>query len=97
MLVSVIGILNGEGGNRMHILPLVNVTLSGISIYMFLERLVVLLKEEGNNNCTYLCDMEGYMLYVDVTKSVFRPILEYIQIHRERNLANFIRRGMNVR
>ena len=44
-LVEVIGILKEEDGNIMHILPLVNLTLSGISIHMWLGMLVDLLKE----------------------------------------------------
>ena len=46
MLVSVMGRFKGENDNRMHLLPLVNVTSSGIRIHMWLEKLVALLKEE---------------------------------------------------
>ena len=47
MLVEVMVISKGEYCDRMHILPLANLTLSGISIHMCLERLVSLIKEGG--------------------------------------------------
>ena len=64
---------------------------------MWLESLLALIKDEGNNNCPALCDMEGYMLYAAATESVFNPIMEDIHIHRDRNLAEYIPRGLNVR
>ena len=45
VLVAVMGIFKGEDCNRMHLLPFVNLTLSGIRIHMFLYRLIALLKE----------------------------------------------------
>ena len=62
VLVAVMGRFKGEDINIMHLFPLVNVTSSGIRIRMWLERLVSLLKEEGNNNFPAFCDVEGYML-----------------------------------
>ena len=44
MIVSVMGIFKGEEGDRMHLLPLINVTQPGISIRVCLERLLALLK-----------------------------------------------------
>ena len=73
-----------------------NVTLSGISICMLLEKLVALLKEEGETNCPAFCDMKGYMMSATATKSVLHPILEEIQIHRNINLAESIPRCLNV-
>ena len=40
VLVAFMGIFKGEYGNIMHLLPSLNVTLSGIRIRMWLERLV---------------------------------------------------------
>ena len=62
-----------------------------------MERLVALLKEEGKTNCPELYDMEGYMLSEADTESEFHLIMEEIRIHRDRNLADYIPRGMNVR
>ena len=80
----------------MHLLPLVNVTLSGIRIRMWLDRLVALLKEERNTNYPASCDIQGYMVAAADIKSVFHSILEEIQIHRDRNLAESKHRGLNV-
>ena len=96
MLAAVMGILKGEDGNRMHLLPLVNVTLSGIRIRMWLEMLSSLSKEEANTNFPAFCDMEGYMFSEAEIESVFNPILEEIQIHGERKLVDSIPRGLNV-
>ena len=63
---------------------------------MWLERLVALLKEEVNTNHPTLCDMEGYMLSETATKRMINPIMEEIQIHRDKNLADSITRCMNV-
>ena len=41
MIVSVMGIFKGGYGDRMHMLPLINVTQSGISIRICLEILVI--------------------------------------------------------
>ena len=91
------GKFKGEDGEIMHLLPLLNVTLSGIRIRMWLERLLALLKEEGKKNCPAFCDMEGYMLSVTAILSVFHPILGDIHIQRDRKLADSIPRGLNVR
>ena len=97
VFVVVMGRFKEEAGIRIHLLPLVNVTPLGIRIRIWLDRLVALLKEEGKTNCPALCDMEVYMLSAAATQSVFHPIMEEIQIHRDRNLADSIPRGMNDR
>ena len=97
MLVAVMGKFKGDYGYRMHLLTLLNVISSGISINMWLERLIVLPKKEGNNNYPVFCDMECYMLSASAIESMFHPILEEIQIYRDRNLAKSIPRGLNVR
>ena len=89
-------IFKGGNGNIMNITPLVNVTLSGISIRIWLERLIVLLKEEGKTNCPDFCDMEGYMLSAAAIESVLHTILEEIQIHRYRNEAPFVTKRPNA-
>ena len=40
VIVSVMGIFRGEYGDCMHMIPLINVTQSGIRIWVWLERLV---------------------------------------------------------
>ena len=95
VLVAVMGRFKGEDGNILYIFPLVNVTLSGIRICMWLYMLVTLLKEEGKTNCPVFCDMEGYMLSTAAIESVFHPILEEIQIQRDRNLEEYVPRALN--
>ena len=46
MIVSVMGLFKGGDGYHMHLLPLINVTQSGIRIWVWLKRLVDLLKAE---------------------------------------------------
>ena len=55
VFVSVMGRFRGEDRYRMHLLPLIHVTQSGIRIRMWLERLVALLKSEGRTNCPEFC------------------------------------------
>ena len=95
-MVAVMGRFNREDADRMHILPLVDTTLPWIRICMWLERLVALLKKKGKTDCPDFCDMKGYMLSMDAIGNVFCPILEETQIHRYRNLAEYIPRGLNV-
>ena len=44
MIVSVVGVFKGEDRDRMHLLTFINVTQSGITIRVCLERFVDLLK-----------------------------------------------------
>ena len=97
VIVSVMGIFKGEDGERMHLLPLINVTQSGIRIRVWWERLVGLLKTEERTNCPEFCDEEGYMLSSSSIESVFHPILEEIQYHRDRILADSIPSGLDVK
>ena len=91
------GRFKGEDGDRMHLLPLINVTQSGIRIRVWWERLVGLLKTEERTNCPEFCDEEGYMLSSSSIESVFHPILEEIQYHRDRILADSIPSGLDVK
>ena len=56
VILSVMRIFKGKYGNRMNLIPLINVTQSGIRIRFWLERLVDLLKAEGKTNYPALCD-----------------------------------------
>ena len=80
MLVAVMGIFKRYHGNIMNLLPLVNIISSGISIHMWLEKLVAFLREDEKINCPALCDMEGYMFSKAAINSVFHPITEEINI-----------------
>ena len=96
MLMVVMVLFKGEYGEIIYILPSVNVTSSVINIRMLLDRLVALRKEEGGVNLPALFYMQCYMLYTDAIYSVFHKILEEIQIQRDRHLADYIPRCLNV-
>ena len=80
----------------MRLLPLINVTQSEISILVWVEILVGLLRAEGRNNFPEFCDEEGYMLSGISIESVFHPILGEIQEHRYRSLADSIPCGLDA-
>ena len=96
LLVTVMGRFKGEDGDRIYLLPLVNLTSSGIRIRMWLERLVALFKEEGKTNSPDLCDIEGCMLSTAAVEIKFHQVLEDIQIHWDINLSDSITRGLNI-
>ncbi len=78
--VALLGRFKSEDGDRMHVMPIANASKSGIQYRMWLERLVVWLKEEGNTtDCPAFCDSEGYMLTATSLESVLHPILEDMQ------------------
>ena len=76
VIVSVMKRLKGEVGYCMHLLPLINITQSGIRIQVWLEILVALLKAEGRTNCPEFCDEEEYIFSAISIESVFHPIIE---------------------
>ena len=88
-------IFKGEDRDRMHLLPLINATQSGISIRVLLERLVALLKPEGRTKCAALCDEERYMLLSRSIESVLHIILEEIKEHKVRSLTDYIPIGID--
>ena len=76
VLVPIIGFFKGEGGTRMHVLPIANETKSGIEARWWLERVVEILNEENNQGCPAFCDKEGYQLREKDLEGVFHPVLE---------------------
>ena len=51
VIISVMGRFKGGDRYCIHLIPLINITQSGISIRVWLEILVALLKAEGRTNC----------------------------------------------
>ncbi len=94
VLIPLLGRFKGEGGERMHVFPLVNVTRSGIPIRNWVERLVTLLKDEGKRNCPAFCDDEGYLLYASNLEAIIHPILRKMQ--RDPLHVNVIPRSLDV-
>ena len=64
----------------MHVMPIANVSRSGIKFRMWLERLVTWLKKEGNDkDCPAFCDVDGYMLTTSSLEAIMHPIMESMQ------------------
>ena len=85
--VALLGRFKTEDGDRMHVMPIANVSKSGIRFRMWLERLVVWLRKEGNTtDCPAFCDEEGYMLTAPSLEAIMHPFLEEMQsksVHAE--------------
>ena len=79
VLVPLLGRFKSEEGDRMHVIPIVNKTRSGIKVRLWLERLVILLKSEKRTNCPAFCDEEGYLLQASTLEGVIHPILREMQ------------------
>ena len=92
--VPLLGRFKAEGGDRMHVFPIVNVTQSGIAVRLWVERLVALLKEEGKVDCPAFCDEEGYQLYASVIEEIFQPIL--VKMQSDPNHKNVVARTLDV-
>jgi hypothetical protein len=94
--VALVGRFKSEDGDRMHVLPIANVSKSGLKHRMWLERLVAWLKEEGNTrDCPAFCDEEGYMLTSAELEAVMHPILADMQARPE--FAESMPVGLDVR
>ena len=97
VIVSVMEIFKVEYGDRMNLLPLINVSQSGIRILFWLERLVNLLKAEGRNNLLQFYNKEGNMLSAISIESEFHPILGKIKEHRDKSLTDSIPKGLDAK
>ena len=79
VLIPLLGRFKSEMGERMHVIPLVNFTRSGIPIRTWVERLVAVLRREGKSACPAFCDEEGFQLYASALEVVIHPILKKMQ------------------
>ena len=95
VLIALVGRFKAEEGDRMHVLPLANVSRSGIQYRIWLERLAHLLDQEERTNCPAFCDEEGYQLTPRCMEDVFHPILERMQLNPK--YAEEIPPGLDVR
>jgi hypothetical protein len=76
VIVPLIGFFKGEGGTRMHVLPIANETKTGIEVRWWLEGVVEILKAENNPGCPAFCDSDGYQLREKDLEEIFHPVLE---------------------
>lgn len=79
VIVPLLGRFKSEDGDRMHVIPIVNETRSGIKVRLWLERLVVLLRDEERTNGPAFCDEEGYLLQASTLEDIIHPILMEMQ------------------
>ena len=94
VVIPLIGKFKSEEGERMHLLPLVNVTRSGIRIRNWLERVVRLYKDEGRARSPAFCDTDGYMLSASDIEGTFHPFLREMQ--QELRYADLLPKGLKV-
>ena len=94
IVISLLGKFKGEDGDRMHVLPLANVTKSGIRIRKWLERVARIYREEGRSDSPAFCDKEGYMLTSGDIERVFHPFL--IEMQGEERFGEYLPRGLKV-
>ena len=81
VVVSFLGRFKGEGGDRMHVFPLLaSRSGSGIEIRVWLERVAAIHELEESENCPAFCYEDGYQLTEKFMEdSVLHPILEDLQ------------------
>ena len=79
VIIPLLGRFKSEDGDRMHVIPIVNRTRSGIKVRLWLERLVSLLRSERRTNGPAFCDEEGYLLQASAVEEVIHPILIEMQ------------------
>ena len=79
VLVPVLGFFKGENGERLHVFTLANNNKSCIRVRVWLERVVAILKSEGQSGGPAFCDHKGYMLHSDDVEGILHPILRKLQ------------------
>ena len=62
VVVALLGFFKAEGGERMHVFSIANLTASGVRVRTWLERVVKILEHEKKRGCPAFCDDEGYIL-----------------------------------
>lgn len=94
MVLTLLGRLKSEEGDRMHVFPVVNEAKTGVKVRVWLEIVACILDQEGKKNCPAFYDIEGYQLREKDIMEMFQPILESFQ---EDDRDESITRGIEVR
>ena len=79
VVVALLGFFKAETGERMHVFSLENTTRTGIRVRVWLERVVRILRTEGENECPAFCDEDGFILTHQQVEKVLHPIIELLQ------------------
>ena len=79
VVVALLGFFKAEGGERMHVFSISNLTSSGVRVRIWLERVVAVLLKENKRGGPAFCDPEGYILTSRHIEKVMHPILSSLQ------------------
>lgn len=76
VVVGLVGHFKNERGARMHAIPIVDRTRSGVEVRWWLEQLKEVLDRENNRGCPAFCDSSGFLLTEKYLEDIFQPVLE---------------------
>ena len=79
VVVGLCGRFKAEGGYRMHVFSLANVTKSGVQNRWWLERVTKILEKEKRKKGPAFCDERGFMLSSQAVEGVMHVILRTMQ------------------
>ena len=82
VVIPLLGRFKNEDGEKWHLMVSVNTTESGIKARFWIERLVLLLKEEKRGMGPAFCDRNGDLLNYWEINNLFIKELEYVQQHQ---------------
>lgn len=110
VLVPLMGRFKNEVGERNVLLPLVAITKSGIAVRKWLDRLDLILRQEGRDKgepCPALCDARGVVLTTKAVEAEMHKLLIELQemgivagditVEKEFHLYRSLRRGATAR
>lgn len=110
VLVPLMGRFKNEVGERNVLLPLVDMTNSGIPVRKWLDRLALILHQEGKdkgNPCPALCDQRGVVLSTKTVEKEMHQLLSKLQergvvpediaVEEEFHVYRSLRRGATAR
>ena len=92
--VALLGRFKSEGGDRMHVFTLANVTKSEVRNRWWLERVAKVLAKERRVKSPAFCDEEGFMLSAQKVEEVMHPVLRKLQ--KTNRFGNDIPRSLEI-
>ena len=85
VIIPIIGRFKGEHGERCHLLPLSNVTKSGIHIRNTLQLILTLRQRSGIHSSWLFCDKIGNKITFEVMNEIILEKLEFIKAEDHNN------------
>ena len=92
VVIPLLGRFKNEVGERLHLMLSMSSTKSGFKVREWVERLVVMLWQEGKVNGPALCDKDGYVVESYKVNQEFREQLAIVQAMR----PDLIKSNINV-